>query len=480
MGAKYQKLILPLIIILGLVLRIISLNQSLWFDEAINVLATQNFSFLGMITEYAKADFHPPGYFIIVWIWAKLFGIDPSIIRIPSVLMGVLTIYVVYLIANKLHSKTLGLLSAFLLAINPLHIFYSQEARMYPLSTLAVSVNIFLLVKLIKGEKLNIFFLILSNFLVLVSDYVAYFIFPAQLFFILMTKKREIIKKWFAAIFSAVLLFSPWLPIFLSQLNMGAITSERLPTWKFVVGGFDVKAIPLTFVKFIIGRISYPDKLIYAGMLLPVSILFSFLVLKGVGFITSYKRNILIAWLIIPIILASLISVLIPIYSYFRLLFVLPVFVMLISVGILSIKSKLQYFFLSLVILIEIFSAGVYLFNPNYQREDWRGLVNYLKLQDPQSLTLFESSGVFPAFEYFSKGSVNAKGALNDFPALNEGNLIDFKQVSSKDIYLIDYLVQISDPQRLVDKKLKNSGYTIVEIKDFHGVGFLFHYKKND
>src|SRR5437867_234423 len=102
----------------GFFLRIISLNQSLWLDEAINVLAAQNFSLLRMITEYAKADFHPPGFFIIIWVWTKLFGIEEVSVRIPSVIFGVLTIYIVYLLGQKLHSKTLGLLSALALAIN--------------------------------------------------------------------------------------------------------------------------------------------------------------------------------------------------------------------------------------------------------------------------------------------------------------------------------------------------------------------------
>src|SRR3989344_3043650 len=122
------------ILIGGLLLRSFSLNQSLWLDEAINVLATQNFSLIGMITEYAKGDFHPPLFFIIIWVWNKLFGTGEIFIRLPSVIFGVLTIFFTFQIGKKIHSKALGLLSSFLLAINPLHIYYSQEARMYSLA----------------------------------------------------------------------------------------------------------------------------------------------------------------------------------------------------------------------------------------------------------------------------------------------------------------------------------------------------------
>ncbi len=468
------------IVFIASILRIINLNQSLWLDEAINVLATKNYSLLGMITEYAKADFHPPGYFIIIWIWTKIFGTGEIAVRIPSLIFGVLTIYVVYLIGKKLYSKTLGFLSAFLLAINPLHIYYSQEARMYSLATLAVSLNVLLFIRLIKGEKFNSFFLIVGSFLVLLSDYVSYFIFPAQFIFLLILKKKEIFNKWFTSLLFALLLFSLWMPIFLDQLNVGSVTSERLPAWKLIVGGFDFKAVPLTFVKFIIGRISYPDKFIYTAVLLPVCLLFLFIILRGIKFIKDLERNLLIIWLGIPIILGTIISFIIPIFSYFRMLFILPAFIFTVALGIISFNSRLRIIILVIVTLIQLYSTSVYLFNPSYQREDWKGLVKFLISSDKNSLVLFESSGTLPPFNYYAKGTLNAKGALRDFPVKDAKGLADLENFSKglKDLYLVDYLIDISDPKGLVKEKLNMLGFQLVEIKDFHGVGFLYHYAK--
>lgn len=473
-------MILLAILLTSFILRVINLNQSLWLDEAINVLAAKNYSFLGMITEYAKADFHPPGYFIILWMWAKIFGTSEIAVRMPSVIFGVLTVYVIYLIGKNLHSKTLGFLSAFLLAINPLHVYYSQEARMYSLATLAVSLNVLFFIKLIKREKINPLFLIAGNFLVLLSDYVSYFIFPAQFIFLLTLKKKEVIKKWFTQLLFALLLFSIWSPIFLNQLNVGSVTSDRLPAWKLIVGGFDFKAVPLTFVKFIIGRISYPDKFIYAVVLLPVSLLFLFIIFRGIKFVKGLERSLLIIWLGIPIILGTIISFIVPIFSYFRMLFILPPFVFTVALGIISFKSRLRIIILVIVTLIQLYSTSVYLFNPSYQREDWKGLVNFLISNGKNSLILFESSGTLPPFDYYAKGVLNAKGALRDFPLKNADGLADLENLSSglKDLYLVDYLVDISDPGRLVKERLNMLGYKLIETKDFHGVGFLYHYVK--
>lgn len=469
------------ILLLGLGLRLISLDQSLWLDEAINVLATQNFSLLGIITDYAKADFHPPLFFIIIWIWSKVFGISEIAVRIPSVIFGVLTIYMVYLIAQRLHSKTLALLTALLLAVNPLHIYYSQEARMYALTTLAVSLNFFLLIKLVKGEKFNLIFLIISNILVLASDYVAYFIFPSQLIFLLLFKQKEFIKKWLLALSIAVFLGIWWIPIFLSQLDVGSVATQRLPAWKFIVGAFDPKTVPLTFIKFIIGRISHPDKLIYALMLFPVSILFLFILWRGIKFVKDMGRSLILSWIITPILLATIVSFFIPIYSYFRLLFVLPGFIILTSLGILSFKGAARYVFLTTVIIIQIFSSSIYLFNPSYQRDDWKGVVRFLESVGKNPV-LFESSGSLPPFDYYARGRINGSGALKNFPAKDFSDLADLKSAlgDSSNVYLINYLVDISDSQRLVQKRLSELNYTQADIKNFNGVGFVYHYVKNN
>ncbi len=467
-----------IILVLGTILRLISLNQSLWLDEAINVMATKSYSFFGMITQYAIADFHPPGFFIILWIWTKVAGISEIAVRVPSIIFGVLTIYIIFLIGKKIHSKSLGLLAATLLAVNPLHIYYSQEARMYALAALAVSFNIFLLIKYIKGEKMNLLFLIFSNLLVLASDYVAYFIFPAQLAFLLLIRKKALLKKWFLAFIIATLIGIWWLPIFFAQLDVGAAASANLPTWKFVAGSFDFKTLPLTFVKFIIGRISLADKIIYGAVMLPICTLFAYLLYRGVKSLNNLHRKLLISWIIVPLSLATVISLVIPVYNYFRVLFVLPAFIILIALGIFSFKSKLKYAFLAAVLVIQIFSALVYLFNPSFQRDDWKGLVNFLSTKG--ETVLFESSGTLPPFDYYAGEEINAKGGLKDFPAKDIKDVADLENIlqGEKQVYLIEYLVDISDPQRLIQKKLTQLNFKETEINNFHGVGFVYHYKK--
>lgn len=340
---------------------------------------------------------------------------------------------------------------------------------MYALACLAVSVNILVLIQ----QKPKLLFLVLSNILVLASDYLAYFIFPAELVYLIFFK-RDFVKKWMIALVIAIFSGFWWLPIFVGQFNVGSIASSDLPSWKLINGAFDFKTLPLTFVKFIIGRISLADKTLYAAILIPVSSLFVYLILRGIKSADNLTRKLLLSWLIIPPLIATIISIFIPVYNYFRVLYVLPGFIILVSLGILSVK-KLKYVFLGLVILIELFCTLVYLLNPQYQREDWRGLVD--NLGDKRALILFESSGTLPPFDYYAKGGANARGALKDFPAKVDSDVVDSVEFE-KDIYLVDYLIDISDPKRLVAKRLNDNGYKLIETKDFHGVGFVYHYVK--
>lgn len=463
---------------LGFIIRLISLDQSIWLDEAINILGVKNHSLLDLIIQYSRADFHPPGWSIILWFWTHIFGFSEIATRIPSVIFGVLTIYIVFLIGKKLFSDKLGIIAAILLAINPLHIYYSQEARMYSMATLAVAINMLFFIKHLKSEKISLVYLSLSNFFVLMSDYLAYFIFPAQL--ITMTLiNRKMAYKWIGSLIIALLLMIWWLPTFIGQFNVGSIAAANLPTWKFVVGAFDFKTLPLTFVKFIIGRISIADKTLYAGLVLPVCMLFGFLLWRGFKESSTLVKKLLLSWIIVPLAIATIISFVIPVYSYFRVLFVLPGFLILISQGILSFRKSLKYTFILTVIFIELFCTSVYLFNPIFYREDWKGLVGFLNNKKFDYIVLFESSGTLPPFDYYSKNRLNAFGALKDFPANQEKDVIDIENLTKdRDIYLVDYLVQISDSKRLVSQKIEKLGYKQKETYNFTGVGFVYYYQK--
>lgn len=469
------------ILIWAFLLRLISLNQSLWLDEGISTLAAQQNTLWDYLTMYALADFHPPGYFFIIWIWTHLFGFSETSVRLPSVIFGVLTVYLVYLIGKKINSEKLGLIAALILSANPLHIYYSQEARMYSLAALVVAFSSYAFLKLLKGEKNSQLLYFLSLVLVVSSDYVAYLIIPVQVLAMLLRRDRKVFLNYLWPSIGAFLVWLLWLPYFLKQLGVGTGAAIAVSGWKEVVGSASAKELMLTYVKFIIGRISYPDFKIYLALFTPAGLIFLYLLVRGSLVVYQKKIWYLLLWLFLPITLAFIISLKVPIYSYFRLLFILPAFLLIIGLGILSLKNPYQKTAVVLVMSIEIICSSIYLFNPQFQREDWKGLVMFFKKKDQQSNILFESNGLFSPFEYYAKDSLNAKGGLTNFPVRSQEDIIDLNSLKYPNgrIYLVEYLVDITDHQRLLQQKIETSGYKEVKKYDFHGVGFVHEYIKN-
>ncbi|MBI4036754.1 glycosyltransferase family 39 protein [Candidatus Daviesbacteria bacterium] len=465
------------ILFIATVIRFINLNQSLWLDEAINIQAAKQLSLLDLVTKYAVADFHPPGYLIILWSWIRVLDSSEIWVRVPSVVFGILTIFVIYRLVKKLISNNVALLAALLLAINPLHIYYSQEARMYAFAAFAVCLNVLFFIGLLRGEKYSFIGFSLSSLLVLSADYLAMLIFPAQLIYLFMNRLKNF-REWFGGILIGLLPLIWWFPIFLDQIKGGISTAEKVPGWREVVGSSGLKSIILTYIKFIIGRISIDNDFIYALVFLPIGLLFAALLF--LGFKSSWKeeKRFLIIWAVVSITFAWAISLFVPVFNYFRMLFVLPPFLILVSLGVSGIKGRLKYLTITLVFLVELVSYLVYLGNPVFQREDWRGAVSFLKMQGNSQIFL-ESNSSFAPLEYYAHGNLIGTGALKKFPANSTEDLIDLEHVLADHppVFLLDYLVEISDPNRLVDRRLTEIGYVKTNSYNFNGVGLIYEYK---
>src|SRR3990167_4933057 len=133
------------VLILGIILRLISINQSLWLDEATTAIASQ-LSLSDFFTHFISKDFHPPLYYLIIHYWSSIFGISEIALRIPSVIFGISTIYIVYLVAREIKIKW-PIIPALFLATSGLHIYYSQEARMYSMAAFLVSLSVYLFLR---------------------------------------------------------------------------------------------------------------------------------------------------------------------------------------------------------------------------------------------------------------------------------------------------------------------------------------------
>jgi uncharacterized membrane protein len=130
---------LALILLLALGLRLFHLGErNLWYDEAFAVLFAEkglDAMLYGTLTPVAggAADIHPLLYYTTLDGWMAVFGESPFAVRLWSVVLGVATVGMLYLLARDLFGENTGLAAALITAVAPFHVQYSQETRMYAL-----------------------------------------------------------------------------------------------------------------------------------------------------------------------------------------------------------------------------------------------------------------------------------------------------------------------------------------------------------
>lgn len=456
------------ILFTALILRLILIDQSFWLDEAIEILAVKNYSYTTLITQYSLGDFHPPMYHLILKFWTGIFGYSEIGARSLSVVFGILTIYFIYKIAKFYLSKKNSLLAAGFIALSPLHVYYSQEARMYAAAAFFVSVSVYYFLKLLKEEKLsNWIYFLTSVVLFLYTDYLPHLMLAVFNIFIFWKWKElnSVFKKrWLLTqiVFAVCITF--WLPFFIKQLEIGLRASNDTPLWGEVVGGFSLKALPLTAAKFIIGRISFYNKILYSLIFFTASLLVAFLILQNIKNLT--KEKILLGlWLIVPLTLGWLISLFIPIYSYFRFLFVLPAMYLFLASGIETFKSKnTRYFFSSLIIIVNLISLFVFWLNPRFHHEDWKTAVSWIEDKAMiNSAAIFVTDNQTAPYKYYAKQT----------PFYGP---IGWENKDLKQVFLMRYVQPIFDPDDNLKSIVESKGYKKIEEKDFNGVT-IWHYQ---
>ena len=128
-----HRLLLALILFVSTGLRLFRLGYpSLWIDEIGQVLVAglpfPQF-WLGVEMHHGAA----PLDYLVTKISLLLGARFDFALRLPAALWGILAVYWAYRLGEKFFSRETGLLSAMFLAINPMHLFYSQEVRFYAL-----------------------------------------------------------------------------------------------------------------------------------------------------------------------------------------------------------------------------------------------------------------------------------------------------------------------------------------------------------
>ncbi len=110
--------------------------QSYHHDEIVTASRVLRAGFGHAMHAVWVSESTPPVYYAIAWVWTQLTGTGEFGLRTVSAVAGVLTVPVAYAIGTELRGRRAGLWAAALVAVNPMMLWYSQEARAYALVAL--------------------------------------------------------------------------------------------------------------------------------------------------------------------------------------------------------------------------------------------------------------------------------------------------------------------------------------------------------
>lgn len=388
---------------LGLWIRLVGLGQSLWLDEAIEWWAVTSFSLKQLLFGYMAGDFNPPGHHLLLWFWVRIFGDAEISLRFPSVLFGIGIVYLTYkitklILGNK--DELVGIpglplrtshISAIFAAFSGLLIYYSQEARMYSMAAFFTAGAFYFLIKNeVSQKKTAVNFILFSMFFAagLYSHYLVWLLLPLMF----MAGKKYILP---------VIALLPWIPMLFKQLASG-LSAAGNPVWA-QLSQTSIKNILLVPIKFVTGRIPFPDS---GGLTMLTTVFvaaFWFLAVNGIKELLERQESrrvltILSGWIIWPLGLGAVIGIFVPVFTYFRLLFILPQVLILASIGAIRIRWLLEPMVLGMMIV-----SAVYVSGDTYARENWAGAAADIENHEPGATVVIHPA-VRPPFDYYDRG----------------------------------------------------------------------------
>lgn len=327
-----RKYALLWIVLLALVLRIGGpLSRSLWYDEAFAVLFAEKGlgpMLYGTLTPVSggAADVHPLLYYLTLDGWMQVFGESPLAVRGLSVVFGVATIGVLYLLGRDLFDRRTGLVAALIASVAPFAIQYHTEVRMYSLLGLLLTAATWCAVRgwrepaplLLSGPfrrwwqrwRWWVAFGVLAALAMYTQQLAAFYLAALGAYPLLARKRRPALGMLLGAVI-AVILYLPWLIQLPGQVaKIGAYYWTSAP---------NLSRFVLTLYLFLVVNLDLPGNLGPLALVCAVFV-FVFFVVQAIRALRQPRRAdrpalALVFWLFAgPVVMAWLVSQVRPVY----------------------------------------------------------------------------------------------------------------------------------------------------------------------
>ncbi len=205
--------------VLAATLRFATLGvQAYHHDEIVTASRVLRDGFWHAMEAVGFSESAPPLYYALAWAWTQLTGTGEVGLRSVSALVGVATVPVAYLLGAELRGRRAGIVAAALVAVNPMLLWYSQEARSYALLALLTAVAALYFVRALdsRGRRDLALWGVFSA-LALATHYFAIFPIALEAGWLLWRRRREAVAGLWIVLLAGLALA----PLAIHQMSLG-------------------------------------------------------------------------------------------------------------------------------------------------------------------------------------------------------------------------------------------------------------------
>jgi mannosyltransferase len=511
--SKIRNLIILLIILaLAAFLRFYLLDgQSFWNDEGNSARIAERS--LQLITEGAAGDIHPPLYYYLLHFWRDVFGSSEAALRSLSALLGVALVGLTFLVGRKVFGAGVGLLAAFLVAINPFQIYYSQEARMYMLLAVIGAAATFFLLRLLEGWSIrdqgsgirdsgsgrrwsfviSHLALVICYALGLYTHYAFPFILVTHFLIVLVWTlvvhaRWQHFIIWIGLVAAGGVLFLPWLPTAIRQITTWPATRVTvdggqmlLDTLRLYVAGPTLPTAEATIAILVCGLfiliglwnpIGFDERRAEAHDPLPYSI----------------RLGSIVLWWLVPIALIFLFGLFKESYLKFFIVGSAAFCLLLargmanawgIGRGALAMPRELAgrraagwAWMIGVLVLCAVIAIPTlravqnYYFDPVYARDDYRGIAQHiLKIQRPGDAVILDAANQWEVFTYYYPDGPNVYPLPRSRPLDQAAVETELAEIAAQHprLFVLYWGDGEADPRRVIESWLDAHTYKATE-----------------
>lgn len=214
-------------------------SRDFWFDESCTYIYVHYLLDWPFASSFLVESTNTP-YYVLLRVWSEFFGETEACYRSLSAFAAALTVPLVSATAWRLRGAFAGVVTAVLVTVHPLHIYYAREARAYALWMLFLSVAMYALVVAAKTGRRRWWVAFGAAMLLSLHTHYfsVYFLAGSVACVFLSTNRRRTAVQWAITAGMVAIAFLPWL--FLAVLPAASLGGA-----KWVAPGFDaIAAIP--------------------------------------------------------------------------------------------------------------------------------------------------------------------------------------------------------------------------------------------